>query len=96
MHHFDTQHLEAAVTYVAASAIDMRRATGLGTLVWRATASVLEFSGPAENASVIELAARRAGWECARMECGECVKWRMQPGAMDDEEEPEQLVLLAA
>lgn len=93
---FDTADLEAAIAYVAASAIDMRRGTAFGALVWRAEAGVLEFDGPAEYAPLIELAARRAGWVCVREQDGQCVAWRMEAAPIAEDDEPEQLVLLAA
>lgn len=96
MFNFDTAPIEAAIAYVAASAIDMRRGTAFGALVWRAEAGVLEFDGPAEYAPLIELAARRAGWVCARQVDGVCVAWRLEAAPMDEADEPEQLVLLAA
>lgn len=96
MFNFDTAPIEQSIAYVAASAIDMRRGTAFGALVWRAEAGVLEFDGPAEYAGLIELAAKRAGWVCVREQDGVCVAWRMQAAPIDEQDEPEQLVLLAA
>ena len=102
---FDTEPLEAAVAYVAAASEDMRTAAyigttkhprRIGTLLWRAADAVLEFDGAAVNAQLVEIAARRAGWVCERVVCGECVKWRMQAGPMDEADEPQQLGLWAA
>jgi hypothetical protein len=93
---FDTTNLEQHIAYVAASAIDMATGTRYGRLLWRAADAVLEFDGATANAALVEIAARRAGWVCERVVCGECVAWRMQAAPMDEADEPQQLGLWAA